>query len=70
MSVCFGDLPTVHSPKETDIAPDVVNIQRSYWGWAQVCPKHVEEHNYRNKILVIKLESEVNYHQDARSTTH
>ena len=23
-------------------------------------PKHVEEHNYRNKILCIKLESEVN----------
>ena len=30
-----------------------------------MCPKHVEEHNYRNKILYIKLESEVNYHQDA-----
>ena len=26
-----------------------------------MCPKHVEEHNYRNKILYIKLESEVNY---------
>ena len=25
-----------------------------------MCPKHVEEHNYRNKILCIKLESEVN----------
>ena len=35
-----------------------------------MCPKHVEEHNYRNKILCIKLESETNYHQDARSTTH
>ena len=37
---------------------------------AQVSPKHVEEHNYRNKILCIKLESEVNYHQDARSATY
>ena len=36
-------------------------IQGSSWGWAQKCPKHVEEHNYRNKILRIKLESEVNY---------
>ena len=27
-----------------------------------MCPKHVEEHNYRNKILCITLESEVNYH--------
>ena len=26
-----------------------------------MCPKHVEKHNYRNKILCIKLESEVNY---------
>ena len=26
-----------------------------------MCPKNVEEHNYRNKILCIKLESEVNY---------
>ena len=54
------NLPTVRSPKETHIEPDVVNIQRSSWGWAQVSPKHVEEHNYRNKILRIKLESEVN----------
>ena len=27
-----------------------------------MCPKHVEEHNYRNKIVCMKLESEVNYH--------
>ena len=54
------NLLTVRSPKETDIEPDVVNIQRSSWGWPQVRPKHVEEHNYRNKILCIKLESEVN----------
>ena len=25
-----------------------------------MCPKHVEEHNYRNKILCFRLESEVN----------
>jgi len=31
--------------------------------------KNVEERNYRNKIMYIKLESEVDYHQDARSTT-
>ena len=55
------NIPTVRSTKEIDIEPDVVNIQRSSWGWAQVCPKHVEEHNYRNKILCNKLESEVNY---------
>ena len=55
------NLPTARSPKETDIEPDVVNIQRSSWGWALKCPKHVEEHNYRNKILCIKLEPEVNH---------
>ena len=84
VSVSFGDgtvgrlvreqsltnLPTVRSPEETDIEPDVVIIQRSSCGWAQVCPKHVEEHNYQNKIFCIKLEYEVKHHQDARSTTY
>ena len=55
------NLPTARSPKETDIEPYVVNIQRSSWGWAQKCPKHVEEHNCQNKILCIKLEPVVNY---------
>ena len=31
-----------------------------------MCPKHVEEHNYRNKILCNKLESEVNYLGESR----
>jgi hypothetical protein len=54
------NLLTARSPKETNIEPDVVNIQRSSWGWEQECPKHVEEHSYWNKILCIKLEPEVN----------
>ena len=33
-------------------------------------PETCKEHNFRNKILCIKLESEVNYHQDARSPTY
>jgi hypothetical protein len=33
-------------------------------------PKHVEELNYWNKMLCIKLEPEFNHYQDARSTTH
>jgi len=45
---------------ETNIEPDV-NMQRSSWGWAQKCPKHVEEHSHGNKILCIKLEPEVNH---------
>ena len=56
------NLPTARSPKETDIEPDVVNIQRSSWRWVQGCPKHVEEHSYWNKILCIKLEPEVDYY--------
>ena len=48
--------------KKTDIEPDVVDIPRSSWGWAQECPKHVEELNYWNKILCIKLEPEFNHY--------
>ena len=44
---CSWNPPTARSPKETDIEPDV-NIQRSSWGWAQGCPKHIEEHSYWN----------------------
>ena len=59
VSESLTNLPTARSSKETDIEPDV-NIQRYSWGWAQKCPKHVEEHDYRNIILCIKLEPEVN----------
>ena len=39
-------LPIARSPKESDIEPDVVDMQGSSWRWAQGCPKHVEEHIY------------------------
>ena len=57
----FTNLPTTRSLKETDIEPDVVDMQKSSWGWAQWCPKHVQELNHWNKILCIKLESEFNH---------
>ena len=33
----------------------------SSWRWAHGCPKHVEEYNQRNKIIVHKLESKVKH---------
>ena len=40
------------------IIPDVVLIQLSYWGWAQICWKHVDD---SNKHIIEEIVRQVGY---------
>ena len=63
VKVSFTNLPTVRPKNEMTLNQLLWMYSWSSWRWAHGCPKHVEEYNQRNKIIVHKLESKINLHK-------